>query len=435
MQQPANFFQHALAHCRTVELYGGCGHNTHEELLARLSPSPCSGGSMPPFLYAWDPLASPKLQPRTVENPLYALFFVAWAAEKPFGNSVVERSTPERSAPVKSVSRRIATPMSAPENFAPFTLARRRFTFRRCARWKFTFERSQRKNSTPLACASVKSAPGRIASVMSVLRKSDFRRLAPDRSAPGSFALRRSVPSRFALRRIAPLKFAPLKSALERSALVRSARPPPSFPLKKRSCASRICTSDFPLCLMPFGFRSPIVVRRRYFSPCSLPEVTHGGNHARSILRGNRGRRRRRRSLRPQRVDYRLRDVLAPARIVIDGLNCVNRPPRNAPPARHQREQRERQALHQRVFTLSNKINIRRTPERQNNHGNAVLKNNELRSALEFELQLAMLHPFDALNFRCHSCTSSIATVSNVHSQVRFAVRLRNRSSVPVSRV
>src|SRR6266404_1105298 len=275
--------------------------------------------------------------------------------------------------------------MSAPENFAPFTLARRRFTFRRCARWKFTFERSQRKNSTPLACASVKSAPGRIASVMSVLR--------------------RSVPSRLALRRIAPLKFAPLKSALERSAPVRSARAPPSFPLKKRSCASRICTTDFPLCLMFFSFRSPIVVRRRYFSPCSLPEVTDGGNHARSILRGNRCRRRRWRSLRPQRVDYRLRDVLPPARIVVDGLNCVNRPPRNAPPSRHQREQRERQALHHCIFTLANKINIRRTTERQNDHGNAVLKEHELRSALELELQLAMLHSFDALNFRCHGST------------------------------
>src|SRR2546422_4255957 len=44
---------------------------------------------------------------------------------------------------------------------APFTLARRRFTLRRCARWKFTFERSQRKNSTPLACASVKRSEER----------------------------------------------------------------------------------------------------------------------------------------------------------------------------------------------------------------------------------------------------------------------------------
>src|SRR6266581_4290978 len=111
----------------------------------------------------------------------------------------------------------MATPISAPENFAPLTFANRKFTLRNCARWKFTFERSQRKNSTPLACASVKSAPGRIASVMSVLRRSAFRRFAAERSAPGSLAPRRSVPSRFALRRIAPLRFAPLRSMRERS--------------------------------------------------------------------------------------------------------------------------------------------------------------------------------------------------------------------------
>src|SRR5882724_2148018 len=321
MQQTSNLFDHALAHCRAVELYGGCGHRTHEEL--RFLPREATTQRRR-LLFA---INSRRLQ---------ALFFAACSAEKPFGNNVVDRSTPERSAPLNSVSRRIATPISAPENFAPFTLARRRFTFRSCARWKFTFERSQRKNSTPLACASVKSAPGRIASVISVLRRSASRRFAPERSAPGSFALRRSVPSRLAFRRMAPLKFAPLKSASDRSAPVRSARTPPSFPLKNRTCASRTCTTDFPLCLMFFSFRSPIAVRRRYFSPCSLPEVTDGGNHARSILRGNRCRRRRRRSLRPQRVDYRLRDVLPPARIVVDGLNCVNRPPRNAPPSRHQ---------------------------------------------------------------------------------------------------
>src|SRR6266436_5406849 len=313
MQQPANFFQHALAHCRTVELYGGCGHNTHEELLARLSPSPCSGGSMPPFLYAWDPLASPKLQPRTVENPLYALFFVAWAAEKPFGNSVVERSTPERSAPVKSVSRRIATPMSAPENFAPFTLARRRFTFRRCARWKFTFERSQRKYSTPLACASVKSAPGRIASVMSVFRRSAFFRLAPVRSAPGSLALRRSLPARLALRRIAPVRLISVRSAFERSAPVRSARAPPSLPVKKRSCASRISVSDFPLCLMLFGFRSPIFYLPSMIRIDILLDVAVLWNCVHSACGRDRGDRLRRRRLTSQGIDHGLRDVFAAA--------------------------------------------------------------------------------------------------------------------------
>src|SRR2546426_1619226 len=38
------------------------------------------------------------------------------------GRSVVERSTPDRSACDKSVSRMTATPRSAPENFAPLTL-------------------------------------------------------------------------------------------------------------------------------------------------------------------------------------------------------------------------------------------------------------------------------------------------------------------------
>ena len=61
---------------------------------------------------------------------VYALFFAACGAEKPFGKSAVERSTPERSAPVKSVSRKIATPMSAPENLAPVTFANRKFTLR-----------------------------------------------------------------------------------------------------------------------------------------------------------------------------------------------------------------------------------------------------------------------------------------------------------------
>src|SRR5580765_453345 len=150
--------------------------------------------------------------------------------------------------PVKSVSRRIATPISAPLNFAPFTFASLRFTFRKCARWKIALERSQRKNSTPLACASVKSAPGRIASVMSVFRRSAFRRFAPDKSASGSLALRKSEPSQFAPRRIAPLRLIPCKSAFERSAPAKSARAPPSFPRKKSACASRISASRLPLC-------------------------------------------------------------------------------------------------------------------------------------------------------------------------------------------
>src|SRR3984893_3535716 len=184
---------------------------------------------------------------------------LASTGTNPGGKRVVDRSTPERSAPVKSVSRRIATPRSAPRNFAPFTLARRRLTLRSWARSKFTLERSQRKNSMPLACASLKSAPGRIASVISAFRRSALRRLAPERSAPGSFAFRRSVSSRLAWRKMAPLRFAPRRSTRDNSALVRSARAPSSRPRKKRSCASRISVSCFPLCLMFFGFRKPIV--------------------------------------------------------------------------------------------------------------------------------------------------------------------------------
>ena len=148
--------------------------------------------------------------------------------------------------------------MSAPENRAPLTLAPLKFTFLKWARSKQTFERSHRKNSTPLACAPVRSAPGRIASVMSVFLKSALRSRAPERSAPGSRAVFKSDPSKFAFLKIAPEKFKPDKSAFERSAPVRSARAPPSFPRKKSSCASRISANFFPLCLMLFGFLNPI---------------------------------------------------------------------------------------------------------------------------------------------------------------------------------
>src|SRR5258707_11648107 len=94
---------------------------------------------------------------------------------------------------------------------------------------------------------------------MSVFRRSALRRFAPpERSAPGSLAFRRSDPSRLTFRRIATLRFTPVRSAFERSAPVRSALAPPSLPLKKRSCASRISVSDFPLCLILFVFLSPI---------------------------------------------------------------------------------------------------------------------------------------------------------------------------------
>src|SRR2546428_6404555 len=94
---------------------------------------------------------------------------------------------------------------------------------------------------------------------MSVCGRPAFGGFAAERSAPVSLPRRRSVPSRFALRRIAPLRFAPLRSLRERSVPVRSARAPPSLPRKKRSCASRISARVFPLCLILFGFLSPIV--------------------------------------------------------------------------------------------------------------------------------------------------------------------------------
>src|SRR6266852_3692800 len=198
LKQPTDLLQHAFAHRRAVELCDWSRHRTHEGFYFLPREATTSKGG---------------LLSRSELNQNLALFFAACGGENPLGKSVVERSTPERSAPVKSVSRRIATPISAPENFAPFTFANRKFTLRRWVRWKLTFERSQRKNSTPLACASVKSAPGRIASVISVFRRSAFLKFAPERSAPGSLALRRSEPSRLAFRRMAPVKLPPLKSA------------------------------------------------------------------------------------------------------------------------------------------------------------------------------------------------------------------------------
>src|SRR6266403_6216745 len=82
MQQPANFFQHALANRRTVELYGGCGHNTHEELRARLALD--TDGSMPPFLCAWGPLASSKLPPSSGEKPALGALLSSLGRRKTF---------------------------------------------------------------------------------------------------------------------------------------------------------------------------------------------------------------------------------------------------------------------------------------------------------------------------------------------------------------
>jgi hypothetical protein len=64
-------------------------------------------------------------------------------------------------------------------------------------------------------------------------------------------------------------------------------------------------------------------------------------------------------------------------------------------------------------------MNIRRTPERYDDHGNAILKNDKLRSALELEIQLAVLHAFDAADLRRHSQESLIATRRHLHSQAK----------------
>src|SRR5205823_10912039 len=89
-----------------------------------------------------------------------------------------------------------------------------------------------------------------------------FRRHASVKSAPGSRAVRKSLPCKFALRKMAPLKFRPDKSACERSAPARSARAPPSFPRKNISCACKISVNFLPLCLMLFGFLSPMLDRK-----------------------------------------------------------------------------------------------------------------------------------------------------------------------------
>src|SRR5215831_2358602 len=196
--------------------------------------------------------------------------------------SVVDRSTPDRSAPVRSVSLRMATPRSAPENWAPLTLARRKLVLRSRARLKLVWERSQRKNSMPLAWASSKLAPARLASVRSAFRKSVLRRLAPERSAELSRARRRSAPSRFAPRRMAPLRLTEPRSARLRLAPERSALAPPSLPEKKSSCAARISLTRLPLWVMLLVFLSPIepdlaATKRAFFI---LPEAAGPGNRS-----------------------------------------------------------------------------------------------------------------------------------------------------------
>src|SRR5258708_5494325 len=143
-----------------------------------------------------------------------------------------------------------------------------------------------------------------------------------------------------------PERFAPLRSAFERSAPVRSARVPPSLPLKKRSWASRISTSDFPLCLIFFGFLSPILRPSSKITHYSLLDVGVARNTARSARWRDRGSSLRRSGLRPQRIDHRLCDVFFSPDIILKGLNGINPAPPDAPPTRDPRHPRERESLY-----------------------------------------------------------------------------------------
>src|SRR5262249_35837556 len=98
-----------------------------------------------------------------------------------------------------------------------------------------------------------------------------LRRLASERSAELRRALRKSAPSRFAPRRIAPLRLAELRSAPLKLAPERSARAPPSLPAKKRSCASRISLTRFPLWLIALVFLRPI--RTESFAVAKGPSI------------------------------------------------------------------------------------------------------------------------------------------------------------------
>src|SRR5215472_10171610 len=139
--------------------------------------------------------------------------------------------------------------------------------------------------------------------------------------------------------------------------------------------------------------------------PTSLPrDAKHCWSFATgaSAVRWNRGSSRRQSGLGAERIHDCLRHVFAPARIVVHGLNGVNRSPGNAPPACHQREQRERQAFAHRAFALPQEINVRRPAKGHHDDRDAILEQDELSSALDLELQLAVLHPLDTANLGRH---------------------------------
>src|SRR5690349_2471546 len=133
-----------------------------------------------------------------------------------------------------------------------------------------------------------------------------------------------------------------------------------------------------------------------------LLELAGPGKLPASILGRDRGRGRWRCRLRSQRIEHGLRDVFAATRIVISRLDGINRSPGNAPPSSHQREQRERQSFSHRAFALSQEINVRGPAEREHDDRNAILKENELSSALNLQVQLSVFHSLDTANLGRH---------------------------------
>ena len=130
LEQAANDLQYAFAYFGVVELCCRSGHRSHEGFFGFCQRLPRGDAD-----YHWcGQLPASSITRKGLLVDAYAVFCLVFSAEYPRGMSVVVRSTPERSAPVRSVSRRIATPISAPLNFAPLTLASRKLTFRRCAR-------------------------------------------------------------------------------------------------------------------------------------------------------------------------------------------------------------------------------------------------------------------------------------------------------------
>src|SRR5689334_12235154 len=133
-----------------------------------------------------------------------------------------------------------------------------------------------------------------------------------------------------------------------------------------------------------------------------LLELAGPGKLPESILGRDRGGGHWRCRLRAQRIEHGLRDACAATRIVVSRLARVNRSPGNAPPARHQREQRERQSFGHGAFALPQEVNVRGPAEREHDDRNAILEQDELSSALDLEVQLSVFHSLDTANLGGH---------------------------------